>query len=240
MSEKGTKARNGRLRLAIEKHTDNLAINITDKFPKLTANHVSWFGFAATLGGSVINAYTDKNGLAGFLEVGGSSADMIDGPISRTGNGTENGFLHDVIADKLSEASIFWGHAKSAKTKLGRFAALAALATCILPSFIRAAAESAGYVTPEDGGSKLAFLGTRAGRCALAITGTFFSDLQPITDSVSAVSNIHACFGRIKGMKKIDDPESDLKDIGLKKLPILAAGVALTGALALHLANTEK
>ena len=40
-------------------------------------------------------------------------------------------------------------------------------------------------------------------------------------------------------MKKIDNPESDLKDIGIKKLPILAAGVALTGALALHMAKSE-
>lgn len=239
LSEKGAEARNSRIRSLSARYTESVAGFLTEKFPKLRANHISWSGFIGTLGGSAINAYSDNNALAGIIQAIASSFDAIDGPVARKGRGSKNGSSQDLAADKTSEIVMFLGHAKSAKTKLGRFAALAALSTCILPSFIRAAAESAGYVTPEDGGSKLALLGTRPGRCILGITGTLSPKLQPITDSVSAVSNIHACFGRIKGMKKIDDPESDLKYIGKKKLPILAAGVALTGALALRMAKSE-
>lgn len=240
LSEKGAEARNSRIRSLSARYTESVAVSLSEKFPKLKANHISWLGFAATLGGSVINAYTDKNGFAGFFQIAGSLADALDGPVARSGGGSKNGDLNDVAADKSGEAAVFWGHAKSAETKLGRFAALAALSTCILPSLIRATAESTGYYVPEDGGSKLALLGTRAGRCILGIAGTLSPKLQPLTDSISAASNIYACFGRIKGMKKIDNPESDLKDIGIKKLPILAAGVALTGALALHMAKSEN
>lgn len=236
----GKEARNSEMRSWSAKYTEGMARFLTEKFPKLKANHISWLGFIGTLGGSAVNAYSDNNVLAGMTQVAGSLVDALDGPVARQGRGSENGFLHDVSADKLSEASIFWGHAKSAKTRFGRTAALLALSTCVVPALVRSSAEASGYITEEDGGSKLSLLGTRAGRCALGVLGTASLEVQPITDSASAVSNLYAAFSRIKTMKKNDNLESDLPKIGRKKLPVLLGIFVLTNYLAIKLHDANS
>lgn len=231
----GKEARNSEMRSWSAEYTEGVASFLTEKFPKLKANHISWLGFIGTLGGSAVNTYSDNNVLAGIAQVAGSLVDALDGPVARQGRGSENGFLHDVSADKLSEASIFWGHAKSAKTRFGRTAALLALSTCVVPALVRSSAEASGYITEEDGGSKLSLLGTRAGRCALGVLGTASLEFQPITDGISAASNLYAAFSRINTMKKNDDLESDLPKIGRKKLPVLLGIFVLTNYLAIKL-----
>lgn len=231
-------ARNSSLREATRKPIEKTASYLVDKFPKLKANQISWLGFAAVLGGSIIQANSEEgknNSLAGIMQLAGSLVDAFDGPVARAGRGSENGFLHDVSADKLSEAFMFWGHAKAANSTVGRYAALAALSTCVVPALVRSGAEAAGYITEEDGGSHLSLVGTRAGRCALGVLGTLSPRLQPVSDSVSALSNVYATFSRVKTMKKNGNPESDLIKVGRKKLPILMGIFALTTALSVKL-----
>lgn len=234
-------ARNSRLRNNTRGPIEKVAGYLTDKFPKLKANQISWIGFTSVLGGSSLQAYSkigEQDAIAGLLQATGSLVDAFDGPVARLGRGSENGFLHDVSADKLSEAAIFWGHALAAKkrgSKLGELAALAALSTCVLPALVRSGAETIGYVTEEDGGSRLSLLGTRAGRCVLGVLGTISPEIQPLSDTISSVSNVYASFSRIKTMKKNKDLESDLKNVGIKKLPILASLFVLTSTLSVKL-----
>lgn len=235
-------ARNGELRSFTRIPIEKVAGYLTDKFPELKANQISWGGFATVLVGSLFQASSaegENNGKAALVQLAGSAVDALDGPIARLGKGSDNGFLHDVSADKLSEAAIFWGHAVAAKnrgSKLGELSALAALSTCVIPALVRSGAEARGYVTEEDGGSKLSLLGTRAGRCVLGVLGTVSPEVQPLSDAISAASNLHASFSRINTMKNNENPKSELPHIGRKKLPILMGIFALTSALSVKLA----
>lgn len=153
----------------------------------ITPNALTALGLALNFGAAVIIA-SGWYSLGALAFLGASAFDALDGAVARaTGRATPFGAFFDSLADRYSEAAVFFGLLVSLAYR-GDFtlgaAALLSLLGSLMVSYARARAEGLG-VDCEIG------LLQRTERVLLLSAGLFFSDLllPPVLWVLAAVTN---------------------------------------------------
>ena len=117
---------------------------------RMTPNDLTWLGFGLTLG-AVALIVSGHLLAAGFVVLGASFFDMLDGALARgTNQVTRFGAILDSTLDRMSEAGLFLGilvfytlNAAPRSTMIILLAGIAMIAS-FLVSYVRARAEGAG------------------------------------------------------------------------------------------------
>ncbi len=144
---------------------------------KLTPNDLTWFGFAVIVIGAILIVLGYMLA-AGFVVLGASFFDMLDGALARSTNrATKYGAVLDSSLDRAAEALLFGGimafyalHRTPQSTAI-ILLALIAMSASFLVSYVRARAEGAGLKC-EVG------LLTRAERIGLLVIGLWLSGIN--------------------------------------------------------------
>lgn len=144
---------------------------------RVTPDTVTWMGFTLTIGAAVLIAVGHLFA-AGFIVLGASFFDMLDGALARSTNQTTRfGAILDSTLDRLSEAAVLTGilvfHALNATPQSTFIVLLAAAAMTgsFLVSYVRARAEGAGLKC-EVG------LFSRAERVLVIVLGLLLSQID--------------------------------------------------------------
>lgn len=144
---------------------------------KLSPNDLTWIGFTILAAGAVLIVLGQMIA-AGFVVLGASFFDMLDGALARgTNRVTKYGAVLDSSLDRVAEALLFGGilafytiHQTTQSTAI-ILLALIAMSTSFLVSYVRARAEGAGLKC-EVG------LLTRAERIGLIVIGLWLSGIN--------------------------------------------------------------
>jgi CDP-diacylglycerol--glycerol-3-phosphate 3-phosphatidyltransferase len=118
----------------------------------LTPNAVTTVGFLGNVGAAVL-AGSGEFLWAGLALIAASGLDGVDGALARaTGKATPFGAVYDAVLDRMSEAAVFIGllyhYAQDGKTEECILASVALFGS-IMVSYVRARAETAGYLMRE-------------------------------------------------------------------------------------------
>lgn len=197
---------NSQLRKIVSNPISKIA-RMVIRVPGLDANHVTVVGTGIVLASAALDISNEakqspsglRKGLAAFGFILGSSLDMLDGAVAREQKRRGDkrnpsiGAIVDATADRVQEtglAAVRMIEAAQRKSTIGLWAATLAGVSNLIPSLVRAIAESQGKIVPESGKGAIGILGTRAGRVATAAVATFFPETQVALDAVSSAANI--------------------------------------------------
>jgi CDP-diacylglycerol--glycerol-3-phosphate 3-phosphatidyltransferase len=118
----------------------------------LTPNAVTTIGFFGNIGAAVL-AGAGEFVWAGLALIAASALDSVDGALARaTGRATPFGAVYDAVLDRMSEAAVYIGllyyYVDRGNTEESVLA-FAALLGSIMVSYVRARAETAGFLMRE-------------------------------------------------------------------------------------------
>jgi CDP-diacylglycerol--glycerol-3-phosphate 3-phosphatidyltransferase len=116
---------------------------------RISPNALTLTGLAVTVAAAYLLA-TGHLLMGGITMLAGASVDMLDGAVARLGHRvTRFGALLDSVADRLSEAVVFFGllvYFVGQNHDLGTYLSFGALAASMLVSYLRARGEGMGVV----------------------------------------------------------------------------------------------
>ena len=246
------------LRRTTEEPIRQLAKKIHEKWPRVTANHVTAAGLAGQIAAVTVaereNRKVEPNRAVKTAAIVGATvsfaADGIDGALSRviSEESSLGGAIGDLFADRAGEILTAVARAKTAHRRggflgrVGEWAALAVAATTTLPTVARLHANKHGKMPPEHGSSITEAIGTRPGRVISALTATAIPRAQPMIDTIGFVASVNTARKRWNVASDPNAPElpPEKKD-GLELQRLIFAGVALAGlATAVHTYRRER
>lgn len=238
-------AQNSPLRKMFSPLTTWGASTLIKRFPNITADKITDFGYRATIVGSVLKAVPEKILGKDFsltalgLMVIGLISDGLDGPVSKQQKTPSvGGAVKDVLTDRRQELIMVLSRIANAsmrKDPIGVAVAFLAGITGPVPSLIRAKVEALDSVVPEAGNNPFSIFGMRLPRAAFAIAATSYPEvplfnypLQWVLDTISTASNISAIIERASILKRARKGElskrSDHKtqELGKQKVEALS------------------
>lgn len=196
-----------RLRHLLQQPGERAMRALHEVFPTITANDITLAGVIGVTAASALAAYQNSHNerdrdpkitlTAGLLMTGGILCDYLDGKMADVAGGSQYGHIIDAAADRAEETIMGVSRMYAAQGRGDHIGAAAALINTIsngLPSLARAICEMKGVAVPEDGGSLIGLLGTRAGRAIMHSIATFFPEVKGIPvqsylDSISTLTN---------------------------------------------------
>ena len=247
-----TATRNSELRRITAHIPRILARRLHDKFPDLTADHLTFLGAIGTgIGGFIATLRNGENSpknkkltiTSGLVMVASAGMDALDGQLARemeqSNPGSGNllaGQVKDAASDSFQELFLSIARAISAHkrgSKLGEIMALVNGATNSLSRLSRAFAESRQKPVPETGVGPVGIIGTRAGLAVLGIAATLFPEVRevPVQVAVDALvtgANIVTALQRTeialdKSAPTLDEKTRQEAEIRFKALLVIEA-----------------